>query len=321
VSIRVIKPGLLSSVQDRGRHGYAALGVGHAGAMDRPALCLANALVGNDANNATLEFTLIGPVLHFDTDARIALCGADVNARLDETVLPMWQAINLSAGAVLDCSRMRSGARAYLAVAGGIRAPRVLDSLSTDINSGLGGRALVANDVLSTGTPSLAPTSASTATRRWGLDPRPWFDPDPSQPIHLIRGTHFAALTIASQQRLYTTEFRIANDSNRVGFRLEADTLNLETPLDVISEPVNAGTMQLPPSGQPIVLMAEHPTTGGYPRIGQVAAIDLPRLAQRRPGDRVRFVEMTLADAQSRYLARQRELANLITAIHERLQR
>jgi len=155
----------------------------------------------------------------------------------------------------------------------------------------------------------------------WSLDPRPWFDGDPLHPIHLIRGAHFEALDAASRAALFASEFRIDADSNRVGFRLDGARLALSEPLELVSEPVASGTLQLPPGGQPIALMAEHPTIGGYPRIGQVAAIDLSRLAQRRPGEGVRFAEIDLGAAQTRYLQRERELARLIDQIAERLPR
>jgi antagonist of KipI len=153
----------------------------------------------------------------------------------------------------------------------------------------------------------------------WSLDPRPWFDADPATPIRLLRGTHFDALDAASRAALFEREFRVASDSNRVGFRLDGPRLALSAPLELVSEPLAAGTLQLPPGGQPIALMAEHPTIGGYPRIGHVAAVDLARLAQRRPGEGVRFAPIELDDAQTRYLERERELARMIEAIHGRL--
>lgn len=316
MSIRVIKPGLLSTAQDRGRHGHAALGVGHAGAMDLPALRLANALVDNAAGAAALEITLLGPILQFAMTTRIALCGANLDARLDGVAVPMWCVVDVAAGSTLDATRMRSGARATLAVAGGLAVAPVLGSASADINSGLGPRALRADDVLAIG-----PASArrSTHGRSWSIDPRPWFDADLAHPFRLIRGSHFDSLDSASRLALFDREFQVSRDSNRVGLRLDGVALALAAPLEQVSEPVTAGTVQLPPAGQPIVLMAEHPTTGGYPRIGQVAAVDLPRLAQRRPGDRVRFVEIALDDAFARYRVQQRELDTLIAAIHERI--
>jgi biotin-dependent carboxylase-like uncharacterized protein len=317
MSIEVIKPGLLSSVQDRGRYGYASYGVGHSGAMDAIALSLANALVDNECDAVALEITLIGPVLRFTRAARIAICGAEVAATLDQRPIELWKTIEVSAGSILDTSKIKHGARAYIAIAGGFAGQPVLGSRASDINAGLGCPLLAKGDILQ----SFASTRRdSQKPTNWRLDPSPWFDRERSQPISAIRGTHFEALDASSQQAFWESEFRIAIDSNRVGFRLEGTPLVMCSPLELISEPVAMGTVQLPPSGQPIALMAEHPTTGGYPRIAQIAACDFSRLAQRRPGDSVRFIELSMDDAQRRYLAQQRELTRLVRAIRERLQ-
>lgn len=317
MSIAILKPGLLTTVQDRGRRGCAALGIGTAGPMDDVAFRLANALVGNDENASALELTLVGPRLRFDTSASIALTGAPFTARIDGTPIEGWRAIHINAGSVLDCGRARGAARAYLAIAGGFNVNAVLGSASTDVNAQLGpfaGRPLCEGDVL----PVVA-TSKPVAPA-WSLDPRPWFDEDSTRTIRLIRGSHFDALNTDARAALFGAEFLITPDSNRVGFRLDGPRLALAAPLEQVSEPIAFGTLQLPPGGQPIALMAEYPTTGGYPRIGQIAAIDLPRLAQRRPGDALRFTEIDLDDAQTRYLRRERELALLIEAIAARLQ-
>lgn len=314
MSLTVLNPGLLATLQDRGRFGCGALGVGCAGPMDEVSHRLANALVGNADDAAALEMTVIGPRLLFDADATIALAGADFDARLGDRPLATWRPVAVRAGDVLDCGRARRGARATLAIAGGFRAKRVLGSAATDVNAGFG-RPLAAGDML-----MFAPTRIRAASHTaWSLDPRPWFDRDASRPLRLIRGRHFDALDAASRAALFDATFRIATDSNRVGYRLDGAPLKPAAPLEIVSEPLALGTLQLPPGGQPIALMAEHPVTGGYPRIGQVAAIDLPRLAQRRPGDPLRFVEIDLDDAQTRYLRRERELARLLEAIAARL--
>ena len=318
MSVAVLKPGLLTTLQDRGRHGHAALGVGSAGAMDDVALRLANALAGNADDAVALEISAIGPHFRFGADATIALTGAEFDARIDATRIAMWQPVAVRAGAILDVGPVRRGLRGYLAVSGGFAVDRVLDRASTDVNAGLGpldGCALREGDRLAFG-------AVKTARRdrvAWSLDPRPWFDADPAHPIRLIRGAHFAALDATSRAARFDGEFRIAAESNRVGLRLDGTRLTLAAPLELVSEPAAFGTVQLPPGGQPIVLMAEHPTTGGYPRIGQVAAIDLPRLAQYRPGSPLRFAAIELDDAQTRYLERERALAKLETWIHARL--
>jgi len=316
MTITVLKPGLLTTIQDLGRHGHMAIGVGRAGPMDATSHRLANALVGNDPSAASLEASLLGPRLRFDADACIALTGAPFPARLDGVSLPMWRAHPVAAGQVLDMGAARRGARACLAVAGGFATHAVLGSRATDIHAHLGpfgGRPLATGDEL----PIAAMRRRNAAS--WSLDPRPWFDPDPERPIRLIPGTHSDHLDAASRSALFNTGFRITADSNRTGFRLDGPRLALSAPLETVSEPVTFGTLQLPPGGQPIVLMAEHPTTGGYPRIGQVAAVDLPRLAQRPPGARVCFQSIGHDEAEARYLEYQRTLALLIDRIARRL--
>lgn len=320
MTLTVLKAGLMTTVQDRGRFGYADLGVGSAGPMDDAAMRLGNALVGNRGAAAVLEFTLLGPILRFEHAALIAVTGADHQASIDGAPIDGWRACRIGAGSVLDCGGLRHGARAYLAIAGGFDAPALLGSRSTDVNAWLGSSSagpVRVGDRLTSFTPDI--DRSPVLDRAWSIDPRPWFDRDLDHPVRLIRGAHFDALDDASRGALFSSEFRIGAESNRVGLRLAGPPLRLLAPLDVISEPVAFGTLQLPPSGQPIALMAEHPTVGGYPRIGQIAAIDLPRIAQRRPGEPVRFREIGFDDAQKRYLARERELSRLIEAIDRRL--
>lgn len=306
MSIEILKPGLLTTIQDRGRFGCAMLGVGRAGPMDDVSMRLANALVGNALDAAVFEITLIGPKLRFDARTTIALAGAEFPN------VGTWQPIDLGAGDVLDIGAARRGARAYLAVAGGLAVEPTLGSASVDVNARLGGRPLREHDRIAT-------RAATPANARWSLNPRPWFDADAKHAIRLLRGAHFDQLDAASRDALFTQTFRIGKDSNRVGFRLDGPPLALSAPFELVSEPLAIGTLQLPPGGAPIALMAEHPTVGGYARIGQIAAVDLPRLAQRRPGDAVRFAEIDLDGAQTRYLERERELAKLVETIRARL--
>jgi antagonist of KipI len=303
--IHVVAAGLLTSVQDLGRPGAAHLGVGCAGAMDDVALRLANALVGNDDDAAALEITLRGPTLRFDMPALIAFTGGEIAA-------PMWRPLSIDAGTMLDIGALRCGCRTYLAIAGGLRTPALMGSRSTDISGGIG-RALAAGDRLAHDARNIAPPHTT-----WSLDPAPWFDEHDDRPLHLIRGAHFEQLDAASRNALFTRAFRISAKSNRVGYRLEGEALRLSAPIELISEGAMPGTLQLPPDGEPIVLMREAPTTGGYPRIGHVASVDLPRLAQRRPGQAVRFVEISADQARTMYLRRERELRALQRSIADR---
>lgn len=308
---------MLSSVQDRGRGGMAALGVGKTGPMDATLFRLALALAGCDSGMAALEITLTGPTLRFRVGCRLALAGDFARPRIDGVDVGCWRPLTIAAGAELDCGSLRSGVRGYLAIAGGIVVEPVMGSRATDINAGIGaneGRALQAGDFL-----PMATTPVQSVTHsNWSLDPSPWFDTDASRPIHCIAGRHREALDAESINALEQEQFSIGVDSNRVGVRIDGPSLQLRKPLELISEPVDFGTVQLPASGQPIALMAEHPTMGGYPRIAQIAAVDRGRFAQRRSGERVRFAWISMEQAQARYLEQQRELFNLIRAIGER---
>lgn len=312
--IAVLRPGLLSSVQDLGRHGHASIGIGAAGAMDRTLLRIANRLVGNDDGAAALECTVLGPRLRFDTASCVAWCGADADARLAAGPLPGWRPIAVQAGDVLDIGALRKGARGYLAVAGGIDVPPVLGSRSVDLNAGLGpcdGRALRAGDSL----PLRPCTTAPHRVPTWSVAPRPWFDASLPRVLRVVRGTHYAALDAASQRALDGLRLQVANDSNRVGLRLLGAPLALDRPLELISAPVVRGMLQLPPSGQPIMLAAEHPTTGGYPRIAHLIEADQSVAAQCRPGDPVR---LQLVDADAAEASRRRH-ARALERLHDTL--
>lgn len=324
MSVSVIKPGLSSTLQDAGRSGHAALGVGRAGAMDGPAWQLANALVGNRDGEAAIECTLLGPTLRFMRSSVIALTGATIEARVNGHTIPMWTHCQLAAGSVLQLGGMAVGCRSYLAVSGGFDVEPVLGSRSSDLHARLGyanGRALRAGDELPIGGPASSGLLRGTdeiLALPWGIDPLPWFD-FAFQPLALLPGKHSELLDEKSQQLLCDGKFVLSKDSNRTASRLDGHTLRLRKLLELISEATLPGTLQLPTSGQPIALLAEAPVTGGYPRIGQIAAVDLPRLAQRRPGDTVCFRPTTMDESCARLADRRLRLDRLIRAVEQRL--
>jgi len=278
VSIGVLKPGPLTTVQDRGRPGYADLGVPTSGALDQPALERANALVGNSREAAGLECTLHGPTLRFARATTIALTGAPSSASLNGAPLPHDTAHAVTVGDELVVGPATSGVRTYLAVAGGIDAPATLGSRSTDTLSGLGPAPLAAGDVLhigsaASGTGACVPVGGAPHGDivQVVLGPRDdWFTP--------------AALTVLAE-----AEFTVSPSSNRIGLRLSGPELVSAETKELRSEGLVLGAIQVPPNGQPIVMLADHPTTGGYPVIGVVAAADLAAAAQLRPGAQLRF--------------------------------
>lgn len=314
MSIVVERAGLLTTVQDLGRPGHQHEGVPVGGAMDDVALRLANLLAGNSADAAALETTLDGPTLRFTRETRIAVTGADMGWMLNGRPVWPWHSTLVPAGGTLVSGVARSGCRGYLAVAGGFDVPLLLGSRSTFTAAGMGGfhgRPLRAGDVLPVTPDWVAPVAARGGARERAIaaSMRPRY----GSIVRLVTGPRFDALTPAARARLLGEPFRVSAHSDRMGVRLEGggDTLALRATSDALSAGVAMGTVQLPTGGEPIILMADRQTTGGYPRLGEVATVDVPLVAQLRPGDAVRFAVLSLAEAQQLFLARERELALL----------
>ena len=314
MSVRVLRGGPLSTVQDTGRHGFRHLGVGASGALDAFSARVANLLVGNTADAPVLEFTLAGPVLSFERGARIAITGAAIDAQVGEVALPGWRLIDLPAGSEVRFGACRDGARSYLAVAGGFNVPTIMGSCATDVRAGFGGaqgRALKTNDRLQF---DASLDISELKISPWWVDARP--DIDLSQSA--VVATLPARDATTNPAALFAREWRVAAASDRQGLRLEGPALQLADTRDRISAPVAPGTVQLPPDGRPIVLLGEAQTVGGYPCIGHVAAADLPRLAQCRPGDALRFVPIERDAALARLRAQAARLQRMALAISAR---
>jgi antagonist of KipI len=322
--IHVLKPGLMTTVQDLGRPGWQRYGVTPGGATDACALRLGNLLAGNSEGAAALEITAAGPTLRFAEETLVATTGADFEASVQGIRLPAWRPVRLGAGAELTIGAARTGFRCYLAVAGGLAVPRVLGGRGTHLAAGFGGfdgRALRSGDVLKIGPPTawakrftlaLAGT-ASLAAARWevGVAVRPRYTTSPV--VRMVRGPQWELFNPEAQQRFLGERFTVDAHSDRMGLRLNAAGRGLlgEPLRDIVSEGVAAGSVQVPPDGQPIVLLAERQTVGGYPKIATVASVDLPLLAQLRAGDTVAFAEISVAEAQELWLASEQFLATV----------
>ncbi|HEY4303497.1 MAG TPA: biotin-dependent carboxyltransferase family protein, partial [Gemmatimonadaceae bacterium] len=292
MTIHIIGAGLQTTVQDLGRAQHQHEGIPGSGAMDRTAHRVANILVGNSESAATLESTLIGPAMTFDKESLIAVTGGDLGATVDGAPLALWAPTLMPAGSTLRFGKVGNGCRAYVAIAGGIHVPEVFDSRSTYLRASFGGfsgRALRVGDALDVFEPtrlggaiarSLGGSVNGARHARWsaGHTIRPAYREDVT--VRLIEGAHTSELDDASLEALTATRFRVSSSSDRMGYRLEGAKLALAKPREMMSEAVAFGTVQLPPGGAPIVLMADRQTTGGYPRIGEVASVDLPLVAQ-----------------------------------------
>ncbi len=276
--VEVIHPGALTSVQDLGRPGFRRFGVSPGGAVDRDALRLANLLVGNDESAPVLEMTLTGPVLKFHQATTVALVGATGRPR------------HIAAGETVDFSKIGPGARACLAIAGGFEVPLILGSASTDVRGGFGGRVLQAGDRLKTGMASATPQSGD------------WYGgtADPSSVVlRFVRGVQAGWFSADAHRLFHSEAFQLTPHANRMGARLSGPPLEQIAPQEMVSQPVVPGSVQVPPDGQPIVLLAGCQTIGGYPQIGHVISADLPMFARLPIGAAVHFSEVTHAEAQA----------------------
>lgn len=299
-SIHILEKGTHTSVQDLGRAGHRSSGIAAGGAIDPVSMRIANLLVGNPPGSACLECALVGPTLRFDCDCTIAACGARSNA------LPEAKTIRVRAGQTIALGPLRDFAYAYLAIAGGIDVPAVLGSRSTDTRVGIGGlegRCLRAGDVIRVG---VEPPSRGPSVR---VNARSLLEGD--VPIRLLRG--------ADTQRIagdwIAQMYKVSSHSNRMGGLLEGPPIRINAPADRESSIILPGTIQLPPDGRPIVLLADAQTLGGYPQIGHVIEADLPRFAQRRPGTEVRFEWCSIEEAHRLLRQRERKLALLHYAL------
>ena len=333
MSIKVIKPGLLTTVQDLGRYGHQQEGVIVSGSMDTLAMRVANLLVGNPENTAALEITLQGPVLYFEQDLLVALTGADMAASINNQHVRLWRPLLVRAGSTLKFRSAREGCRSYLAVSGGIDVPHVLGSASTYLRAGFGGyrgRALRADDVLpcreaSEVAAALVAKLADKAVGEWFAQPNWTLEPQPymvyeEQPIiRALPGLEHDLFNEASRERFWGGKFQVTQQSDRMGYRLLGQVLQLSEQKELLSSAVTFGTVQVPPQGSPIILMADHQTTGGYPRIAQVITADLPKLAQVQPGQNIQFKEVSLQQAHAHYLRQEAELEQLKSAVALRL--
>ncbi len=313
-TFQVRTPGLLSTVQDMGRPGFQAQGVPQGGAMDFWAASVANLLVGNAPGEAVLEMTLTGPTLRILRDVTLAVCGADLSPHLDDVPLPMWHTARARQDQVLRFARRASGARAYLALPGGIHVPPVLGSRSTVLRAGWGGfhgRALRAGDILDAGPESAQALPGGRGLRTSDVPRYPGH-----VPLRVILGPQDNLFTPEAKAAFLSARFVVGAQSDRMGYRLEGPLLSPSSQLtDTLeSEGVAFGCVQVA-GGQPLLLMADCQTTGGYPVMGVVARADLSQAAQCVPGTTVSFQSVSIEDAQTAWRERLRFLRTLAGAV------
>ena len=304
--IEVFASGLLTTVQDLGRQGFGAMGVSPSGAADPIALRIGNRLVGNAEGAAALEMTLLGGALRFTQRSIVALAGSDFGATLDGASCPLWESFEVAAGQTLSFGGTTSGARCYLCVNGGIAVSQFLRSASTHLLSGLGGfqgRALRKGDVVELG-PAGEPRRPCRANpqllrrlaprKRLGATPGPQADWFPASVL----------------EHCFSSTYRVTEQCDRQGLRLEGTSLSPSPPHEMITEGVSLGAIQVPPNGQPIVVFVEQQTTGGYPVIANVISADISSLGQLRPRDQVSFERIDFEAARKALFDQENLLAS-----------
>ena len=328
--ITVTKPGLHDTIQDIGRFGYQKFGVVASGVMDPFSHRVANLLVGNEETAATLEMSLVGPWLLFEEDTVVSICGGDLAPMIAGLSVPMWRPVFIRKGSELRFGAARAGSRAYLAVAGGFDVPVVMGSLSTYVKARLGGmegRMLQKGDVL-----HVAPLSRLAQFTKEKLASNALFQAAGWQiasellpilsnhyEIRVVRGRQYELFDEDSLHQFWNELFTVSSQSDRMGYRISGPVLRLTEPMEMVSEAVTYGSIQVPADGNPIILAADRQTTGGYPKIGQLSSVDYTKLAQAKAGDRLSFKEVTIEESQRLVAKQERILRELRTSIEIRV--
>jgi len=304
--IRVVEPGLFTTVQDLGREGFGAMGVSASGAADAVSLRVGNLLAGNHERAAALEMTLVGGTFEFPDGDQVVLVGSDFAATLDGVGVELWAPVAVRRGQTLRVGATRSGARCYLCVRGGIAVPSFLGSASTHVLSGLGGfagRALKKGDVLTTGNLGRRSDFERLSVRARQLLV-------PAKALRVTPGPQRDLFDEAAQKSFEMSVYRVTEESNRMGLRLSGTMIHASASGEMISEGVALGAVQMPESGMPIILFVEQQTTGGYPKIANVISADFHSLGQLRPRDEIRFEMVTWEVARALYREQEEVLAS-----------
>jgi len=318
MSVKILKQGVFDSIQDLGRNGFQHLGINPGGAMDHVAAQVANFLAGNDGKVSVIEIHFPAPLVLFEEDAMIALSGADFGATINDQEIPHNATMLIKKFSVLQFPRYKFGTRAYLAVNGGFEIPKWLDSYSTNLKAAAGGfkgRCLMKEDRLhfkSKKNYSSLLKNKDCIVFPWKADTSSFYTS--SNRIRIMEGAEYDQLNFSSQELLTSSSFTITHQSDRMGYRMKGAPVQMKSHNELVTSAVTSGTIQLFPDGQFIILMADHQTTGGYPRIAHVISVDIPKLAQMRPETSVRFELISCSEAEEQLAQQQHNLRLLQNA-------
>ena len=328
MSLKIVKPGMLDSIQDMGRYGYQQVGINPTGAIDRYAAAIANILVGNSNREAVIEMHFPAATIFFEQATIIALSGADFGATISGKPIPVNHPIVVNKNSTLQFHSPKNKSHCYLAVRGGMKISKWLNSYSTNLKAeagGYSGRRLLKDDTIDLNEePGLTPIDENDPT---SIDCKilPWeanenFGMEESEQVMVMTGAEWSWLEKNSQEKFLKNPFFISHNSDRMGYRLASEPLHLHTKTELVSSAVSFGTIQLLPDGQLIILMADHQTTGGYPRLGNVIAVHLSTLAQMKAGDKIQFKFTDHQTAEDLLLKQQQHLMQLEIACKLKLE-
>ena len=312
MSITVLNPGLLTTVQDQGRIGYQQFGVSVSGVMDPRSASLANILVGNDEKEAVLECTMMGPQLQFNQANCIAITGGDLMPTLDGKPIPNYTAVKVEAGQVLKFTMPKAGCRAFIAFAGGLDIPEVMGSRSTYMKAKIGGvegRKLAKDDVIGFRAPKAELKNMNFRSMASEFVPRKEYT------VRVVLGPQDDYFTDAGIQTFLSEVYSVTAEFDRMGCRLEGAVIQHKDGGDIISDGIAFGAIQVPSSGQPIIMLGDRQTTGGYTKIANVISADFRILAQLKQGDKVRFEKVTVKAAQDALLTQRAALKTIRNAL------
>lgn len=313
MGVTVLKPGVLTTIQDSGRVGYLGSGFSPSGVMDRRAYRMANLLVNNAPNAPVLEFCLTGPTLRFTSPTFIAVAGGNFAPTLDGAPVPMYRAVGVKRGQVLSFSAASQGMFGYLAIAGeGLDVPEVMGSRSTNLKCSLGGwhgRSLASGDYISAVESmdfleNLGSHTVENDAAFYGWS-------QSAITLRVVPGPQEDLFTQVGIETFYGQEYQTTSQCDRMGFRLAGPVIETVAGSDIISDGIALGAIQVPSHGQPIIMLADRQTTGGYAKIGTVASVDIPKLVQCRPGKAIRFERITVQHAQELYREEEHLFASL----------
>lgn len=316
MSIKVIKPGIASTLQDAGRAGFRNIGIGSGGAMDLFAMMAANYLCSNDAYTVVMEINFPAPELLFQQNAYISITGGNFEPMINETIVPTWTSLFVKKDSLLKFKQPISGVKMYLAIQGGWKAEKWLNSSSTHLKlqaGGYSGRTLQKEDVIEFAITNSTPIKNEIIPHQFVRNQLEKIY-QPANVIRCIKGVEWELLEETSKQVFVQNDFYVSHQSDRMGYRLKGSPILLQHPTNLISSAVDTGTIQLLPEGNMIILMADHQTTGGYPRIASVIKADLPKLAQVKPGQPFNFALVSLKDAETAMIEMQQVLTKIKTA-------